>query len=199
LTTKAEYIAKIPEIAWRQTLPNPKCTALIVIDMQEYFRSMASGIIKTLASVISVCRKSGIPVIYTQHGHEDPKIDGGMLGQWWGELIIRKTPQWNFISEIRPESGDITIHKNRYSAFFNTDLQNKLQKLGINDLIITGVMTNLCCETTARDAFVRDYRVFFLADGTATNHEFYQICTLRNLAVGFAYILMCDEIINLVD
>jgi isochorismate hydrolase len=57
-------------------------------------------------------------------------------------------------------------------------------------------MTNLCCETTARNAFVRDFRVFFLADVTATAGDEYQFATLRNLAFGFAYILTCDEIID---
>jgi nicotinamidase-related amidase len=51
------------------------------------------------------------------------------------------------------------------------DLEKILRAKGIQDLIISGMMTNLCCETTARDAFMRDYRVFFLIDGTATGKE----------------------------
>jgi isochorismate hydrolase len=57
-------------------------------------------------------------------------------------------------------------------------------------------MTNLCCETTARDAFMRDYRVFFLIDGTATGKDDYQLATLKNLGFGFAHLMTCDELIQ---
>jgi isochorismate hydrolase len=57
-------------------------------------------------------------------------------------------------------------------------------------------MTNLCCETTAGDAFMRDYRVFFLIDGTATGKEDHQLATLKNLGFGFATLLTCEELIQ---
>jgi isochorismate hydrolase len=98
--------------------------------------------------------------------------------------------------EIAPLGEDKVVQKNRYSAFYGTDLEEHLRKLGVTDLLIAGVMTNLCCETTARDAFVRDFRVFFLADGTATATQDFQRATLRNLAFGFAYLVTCDQIIR---
>lgn len=170
--------------------------ALLVIDMQEYFRSMVTDIIPHVEMLISVCRDSKVTVVYTQHGHDDPEQDGGMLGQWWGELILTGTEGATIFPEIRPLPGEKLVVKNRYSAFHNTDLDEYLKSLGIKDVIISGVMTNLCCETTARDAFVRDFRVFFLADGTATAGKEYHLATLRNLAYGFAYILTCDELID---
>jgi nicotinamidase-related amidase len=91
----------------------------------------------------------------------------------------------------------MSLQKKRYSAFFQTDLEKFLQLKGIKDLIISGVMTNLCCETTARDAFMRDYRVFFLIDGTATGRSEFHIATLKNLGFGFAYLLTCDELIKM--
>jgi isochorismate hydrolase len=57
-------------------------------------------------------------------------------------------------------------------------------------------MTNLCCETTARDAFMRDYRVFFLIDGTATGKDDHQLATLKNLGFGFATLMTCDELVQ---
>ena len=84
----------------------------------------------------------------------------------------------------------------RYSAFYKTDLEQYLMSIGIKNVIIGGVMTNLCCETTARDAFVRDFRVFFLVDGTATVSKTYHFTTLRNLAYGFAYLKRCEEVIE---
>jgi isochorismate hydrolase len=76
------------------------------------------------------------------------------------------------------------------------DLEKILRAKGIQDLIISGVMTNLCCETTARDAFMRDYRVFFLIDGTAIGKEDHHLATLKNLGYGFAYLITCDELIE---
>jgi isochorismate hydrolase len=69
----------------------------------------------------------------------------------------------------------------------------------MKELIIGGVMTNLCCETTARDAFVHDYEVFFLKDGTATQNEEFQQATLLNLSFGFAQIVTCQEIYNVIN
>ena len=65
--------------------------ALLVIDMQEYFHSMAVNIIPNIKNLISAFRISNLPVIYTQHSHKNPAIDGGMLGEWWGDLIIKGT------------------------------------------------------------------------------------------------------------
>ncbi|UCE18244.1 MAG: isochorismatase family protein [Gemmatimonadota bacterium] len=193
---RQELLKLIPEATWRQALPSPDHTALLVVDMQEYFRSMVTDIIPDLDNLISVCRDSNIPVIYTQHGHEDPSQDGGMLGEWWGDLIIKGTRGAHILREIEPQPAEKIIAKNRYSAFYDTDLEHHLKTVGVKDLLVSGVMTNLCCETTARDAFVRDFRVFFLADGTATAGDDYHLATLRNLAFGFAYILTCDEIID---
>lgn len=91
--------------------------------------------------------------------------------------------------ELKPNSSDLIIDKNRYSAFQGKDLNDWLRKNGVEDLIISGVMTNLCCETTARDAFGYDYRVFFVADATATINEELHLATLKNLAYGFSYII----------
>jgi isochorismate hydrolase len=191
---RRELLKLIPEAKWRQAQLSIDQTALLVIDMQEYFRSMVTDIIPNLRGLISVCRDSGVPVIYTQHGHEDPPQDGGMLGEWWGDLILKGTESARILREIKPRSMEKIVAKNRYSAFYDTDLEHHLKTIGVKDLLISGVMTNLCCETTARDAFVRDFRVFFLADGTATAGNDYHLATLRNLAYGFAYILTCEEV-----
>ena len=97
---------------------------------------------------------------------------------------------------MKIHSKDKILPKKRYSAFFETDLEAFLRAKEIRDLIISGVMTNLCCETTAWDAFMRDYRVFFLIDGTATGIDEHHLATLKNLGFGFgfAYLMTCDEL-----
>lgn len=180
----------------RKVRVHPGQAALLAIDFQNYFHQMVQPILKNLFKVIQSCRQKGIPIIFTQHGHTDPSVDGGVLAQWWGELILYGTEDWKFLQEIKMESKDTILPKKRYSAFYETDLDSILRSKGVQDLIISGVMTNLCCETTARDAFMRDYRVFFLIDGTATGREDQHLATLKNLGYGFAFLLTCDELIQ---
>jgi isochorismate hydrolase len=171
--------------------------ALLAIDLQSYFHRIAQPVLKNILKTIQACRLQNIPVIFTQHGHTEPESDGGVLGEWWGELIISGTEDWKFLPEIKIDPKDTVIAKKRYSAFFRTDLDKILRSRKIRDLIISGVMTNLCCETTARDAFIRDYRVFFLIDGTAAGRSELHLATLKNLGFGFAYLLTCDELIQM--
>ena len=181
----------------RKAMVDPTHAALLVIDMQSYFRRIVRPILKNLLRVIETCRQKDVPVVFTQHGHTDPGSDGGVLAQWWGQVILHGTTDWKFLPEIKIESKDKILPKKRYSAFYETDLESFLQSKRIRDLIISGVMTNLCCETTARDAFMRDYRVFFLIDGTATGKDEHHLATLKNLGFGFAYLMTCDELIGM--
>jgi isochorismate hydrolase len=168
--------------------------ALLVIDIQNFFRRIVQPILENIQKVIRFCRQKNIPIIFSQHGHTDPSSDAGVLGEWWGQVVLRGTEDWKFLPEIRIEPEDTVLAKKRYSAFYQTDLENLLRSKGIRDLIISGVMTNLCCETTARDAFMRDYRVFFLIDGTATGKDDHHLATLKNLGFGFAYLITSDEL-----
>jgi len=151
----------------KKAVIDPTHAALLVIDIQNFFHRMVRPVMGNIQNVIQFCRQENIPIIFTQHGHTDPASDSGALGAWWGQVIHHGTKDWQFLPEVIVESKDIVLPKKRYSAFYETDLEKILQSKGIQDLIISGVMTNLCCETTARDAFMRDYRVFFLIDGTA--------------------------------
>lgn len=192
----SEIIETIPEAALREASVSGKHSALLIIDMQNYFEGIADSILTNLSKTIEACRKANVPVLYTQHGYENPDRDSGMLGQWWDDPIIVGTKNWEFIPQVAPHEDEKVIAKMRYSAFYKTDLEQYLMSIGIKNVIIGGVMTNLCCETTARDAFVRDFRVFFLVDGTASVSRVYHFTTLRNLAYGFAYLKRCDEIIE---
>jgi len=180
----------------RRARIDSKHSALLVIDLQTYFQQIVQPVLENIQKVIQFCRQKNIPIIFTQHGHTDAASDGGVLGEWWGQVILHGTKDWKFIPEMKIEIEDMVLQKKRYSAFFQTDLEKFLQSKGIKDLIISGVMTNLCCETTARDAFMRDYRVFFLIDGTATGKEDHHLATLKNLGYGFAYLITCDELIQ---
>ncbi len=184
-------------------------SALLVIDMQNDFLLPSAllfteggvAIIKNIKRLIDRCRKNKIPVIFTAHSHKNPKIDGGMTAKWWPDLMKKRALVFDkkgteIIKTLKPGPGEIVIHKRRYSAFYNTDLELILRGLGVEDLIITGVMTNICCESTARDAFFRDFRVFFVADATGASDENLHLGALRNLAYAFAYVTSTQEILK---
>ncbi|KAI3772576.1 hypothetical protein L6452_03765 [Arctium lappa] len=114
-----------------------------------------------------------------------------MLGEWWNnDLIMDGTPESMLMPELgRREEEEAVVEKNTYSAFRGTQLEERLREMGVEEVIVTGVMTNLCCETTAREAFVRGFRVFFSTDATATSSEDLHQATLKNMGYGFAYLV----------
>ncbi len=190
-----DYLARIAEWNIRPALPTADRCALMVIDMQEHFRFTAAAILENITALVQACRKCGMPVIFTRHGHRDPDVDGGMLGVWWSDLIRRGSPAWELLPELAPGDSGSIVDKNRYNAFAGTDLDDRLRADGVRELIVTGVLTNCCCETTARDAFVRDYRVFFVCDATATVSEELHLASLQNLAFGFAHVVSTTRLL----
>jgi ureidoacrylate peracid hydrolase len=102
----------------------------------------------------------------------------------------------DFFGALRPLPGEPIITKHRYSAFHNTDLDTVLRSHGIRTLVLAGVATNVCVETTAREGFVRDYYIVFLSDGTATYSAADQEATLRNIDRYFGQVVSITEVAN---
>ncbi len=183
---------------------NPGKSALLVIDMQRFFLDPSSpsftcgglALLPNIRKLIIAYRSRGIPVIYTRHVHHPGLLDAGIMGWWWQGMCLEGSPGSEVHPDIAPQSGEKEILKHRYSSFYNTDLETILRVLKVEDLVITGIMTNMCCESTARDAYFRDYRVFFLADGTGTITEEMHIASLLNLAFGFAWITTTNTILS---
>lgn len=176
--------------------PRKDRSALLLIDLQEYFRDLIQPVLPRLLTLCGEARGAGLPLFFTRHGHNSGDM-GGSLGEWWAGLIRENSPESCLLPELELRLEEPVIAKSRYSAFFKTDLETRLRRRGIEDVIIGGVMTNLCCETTARDAFIRDFRVFFLADGTSAANEIHQQASLVNLAYGFATLMTCGELCGL--
>ncbi|MFH1728157.1 MAG: isochorismatase family protein [Pseudomonadota bacterium] len=173
---------------------NPLKSVLLVIDMQNYFKSIIDPIIDSVKAVIDFAQEISIQTIYTKHGHVDPLKDAGMLYEWWDEHLLKSDDDFEIVKKLQPTLNDKIIEKNRYSAFLNTDLDLYLKGNNIKNLFISGVMTNCCCETTARDAFCRDYRVFFLEDCTNAPKKEMHSASILNLSYGFAYIVNSKNI-----
>ena len=177
--------------------------ALLVIDMQRYFleegaRGYCCGGVAVLSNVtrlIEHFRSKKRPVIYTRHAHKKDGSDLGILGKWWEEMPVDGTKEAEIDPRVSPLPGETVITKNRYSAFYNTGLFDILKRANVSEIVITGVMTNICCESTARDAFFRDLMVRFVADATGSVKEEMHIGTLLNLAYAFADVCTADELI----
>jgi nicotinamidase-related amidase len=139
-------------------------------------------------------RAAGRPVIFTRHVHHPDGLDAGIMGWWWEGMCVEGSPESEVHPDLAPLPGEKVVLKHRYSAFYDTDLETVLRCMKVEDLVITGLMTNLCCESTARDAYFRDHRVFFPADGSGSVDEELHVASLLNLAFGFAYVTTVDEI-----
>jgi len=111
-------------------------------------------------------------------------------------MCIEGSPESEIHPDIYPKSNEKVIFKHRYSAFYNTDLETVLRCQQVEDIVITGIMTNMCCESTARDAYYRDYRVFFPADGTGSITEEMHLASLLNLAFGFSWVTDVDTVVT---
>jgi bifunctional isochorismate lyase/aryl carrier protein len=178
----------------------PGQSVLLVLDMQRYFLDesshafvpSATSIVPRLKGLANAYARHGRPVVFTRH--MNTTNDAGMLSKWWSDVIVKDHPA----SEITPEfdlSRITVLGKTQYDAFFGTDLEKMLRRKGTTQVVICGVMTHLCCETTARSAFVRGFEVFFAVDGTATYDEQFHRATLLNLAHGFAVPVLTGDIL----
>jgi nicotinamidase-related amidase len=181
----------------------PRATALLVVDMQRYFLEPSSHaylpgaahIVPGLVSLATAFGESGLPVVFTRHLNTEE--DAGSLGTWWSDLIRVDDP----LSEITPEldtSVGIVLEKHQYDAFHGTELESMLEECGVTRVVVTGVATHLCCETTARSAFVRGFEVTFPVDGTATYDENHHLATLLNLSHGFATATRVQDLVDAV-
>ena len=184
----------------------PVHTALLVIDMQNDFCaagglvskdgrdiSAAQALGDRLPPFISAARTAGVLVVFVRCVYSSER--NPYLSDVWLEQAARKRKggytripvcadgSWegDYFGDVRPQPGDLVVTKHRYDAFHNTDLDLILRTNAIRTVILTGVVTNVCIETTARAAFVRDYYVVVPRDGAAAYVEEDHIATLSNI------------------
>ncbi len=178
-------------------------SALLVLDMQNFFLGRKSHafvpsarvILPIVRGLIEAFREAGRPVVFTRHSLL-AKENAGMMGRFWRDVVREGTPESAIVQELEPTGDDIVIRKSRYSAFFGTDLENALHKEHVSTLVLTGVITHLCCESTARDAFMRDFEVYAVADCMASWTEDLHLSSLKSLSDGFAIIVTAEDILD---
>lgn len=200
-------------------------TALVVVDMQNAFLSKggmfdlagfdmsgADKAIEVNQRVLAATRSAGVKVIYLQMTYRADLSDAGgpaspnyhkELGmvmmrdrpELAGTLITENTWDWQIVDELMPQPGDHVVAKSRYSGFWGTNLDSYLRSENIRYLLFTGVATNVCVESTARDAFFSEYWPILVED--AMNHsgpDFNRQATLWNFEHVFGWVTNADNL-----
>lgn len=190
-----------------------KRPALLVLDMQNEFLTSRGqmpvwggpSVIPRVQQVLTAFRKAALPVFFTRHLCIEPY-------RHQGELAVMKNicvPD-HFLAEgcygaelheaIQPQEHELVITKYRYSAFYDTPLNTLLKVNEVTDVIITGVATNICCETTAHDAYFRGFNIFFTVDGCGATDEKAHIASLKNIALAYGTLVTAvNSIINTIS
>lgn len=218
----AQRIAHKPILCGLDQKVVPAHTAAVVIDMQNDFVAdggmmgtegwsleLAQKMARQLPPFLETARTAGVRVIFvrniysTEHNH--------YLSDVWMEQAARKRPggyitipgcaagSWgaDYYEDVRPRPGDAVVTKHRYSAFINTDLDIILRANGIRTVVLTGVSTNCCVESTARDAFMRDYYVVLVEDATASYAENFHRGALQTIDALFGEVTTTGALANI--
>ena len=197
----------------------PVHAALVVIDMQNDFCAVGSMVSKggrdvagvgnmaeRLPGLIDSARHAGLLVIFVRSILSSDR--NNYLSDVWIEQAARKQGggytdfsvcsegSWeaDYYEKVRPQEGDVVVTKHRYSAFYNTDLDTILRANGIRTVVLSGVSTNVCVETAARDAFNRDYYVVVVGDGSAAYSTEEHEGTLKNIDRFFGEITSIQDL-----
>jgi ureidoacrylate peracid hydrolase len=204
-------VARRGRFHWFDSL-DPKRTALVVIDMQSTFCEpgapgevpAARGIIEPINNVTRGLRAMGVPVIWVVHannqyaGHSDWEI--------FFTYIVADQVRQRTIESLAPgrqqvwrgleqANSDITVVKNRYSALTqgSSQLERVLRNLGVDTVLIAGTKTNVCCESTARDAMMLDFKVVMLTDCCAALSDDEHRATLETMIQQFGDVMTGPE------
>jgi ureidoacrylate peracid hydrolase len=205
-------------------------SALVVVDMQNAFASKggvfdlagidiskAAEVTDVIRRILEGARKAGIAVIYLQMGYrEDLSDSGGPDSPNWRKelalILMRKHPElkgkvltestWDFaiVDELEPHPDDIIVVKSRYSGFAGTKLDHLLRSRQIRFLFFSGMATNVCVESTLRDAFVLDYWPILVTDATMqAGPAFLQQATVQNVENHFGWTLTSQEFLRSIN
>ena len=198
---------------------DPQTTAVVVIDMQNAYASPggyldlagfdisgAPAVIRNIKGVLETARGAGMPVIYLQNGWDADYVEAGGEGSpnWHksnalktmrerpelaGKLLARGGWDYELVDDLKPQAGDIVLHKTRYSGFFNSQLDSALRSRGVRTIVFVGIATNVCVESTLRDGFMLEYFGVVLEDAThQAGPEFLQQAALYNIEKFFGWV-----------
>lgn len=190
---------------------DPEKCALVVIDMQNSFVEEGAvfeaprgrEIIPAINQLIEHARSAGIPVIWTQSDHSPP--GGGLILERYP--VIKNTHElWlgdrshDLYEEVTPPiEGEHRVVKHKYDAFFDTDLDTSLKNLGKDTIILVGVASEVCCESTARTGFFKEYKVVMPRDATAAFRPELHDVTCDRIDALFGRVMSTKELLAILE
>jgi bifunctional isochorismate lyase/aryl carrier protein len=158
-------------VSWR---PRPDRAVVLVHDMQRYFlRFLTAGssplneLLAHTARLVTAARAAGVPVMYTAQPGGMSRGERGLLHDFWGPGMSSDEDDRGIADDVAPEPGDTVLTKWRYSAFYRSDLEERMRRFGRDQLLVCGVYAHVGCLVTACDAFTRDIQAFLVADAVA--------------------------------
>lgn len=184
---------------------NPDATGLLVIDMQNDFVSPSAPlatpngltIVPTIASLARQCRLANMPIIYSMEMHRPGLEDFGIEGFFEVPHCLEGTEGCEIVEGLQPADGDhVVTSKRRYDAFLGTELDLLLRCLGVENLLITGVCTDICVTSTVQHARNLDYRCFVVSDAVDGTSAERHSAALLNLPHVWAYVGDSQEASN---
>ena len=188
---------------------DPALAALIVVDVQNYYchpegpakwddPARCREAVANIHRLIEAARRAGVPVIYLRNWHEDCTDSEAWATRGGRSTAGLRASTWEADwYEVQPAPGEPVVNKHRYSGFAGTRLEAILHTLGRSSLIMAGVASNVCVESTARDAVFHDYHVVFTSDATATpNGETLHQATLDNMRLHFGIVSSTDQVLD---
>lgn len=190
----------------------PETTALVVVDMQNGFMLPEVGhapcreaheIVPNINLLASAVRAAGGAVVWIQTAYTDETLTSwstlyGMVGPGGTEKRRRSLSPggkgYELFAGLKVEPQDLVVVKNRYSAFIqgSSDLETMLRSRGLDTLLITGTVTNVCCESTARDAMMLNFKTIMVTDGNAANTDDDHNAALSNFYLTFGDIMSTE-------
>ncbi len=195
---------------------SPKQTALLVVDMQNYFMApgqqletpVAREIVPNVNRLAGALRDAGGTIVWirnrTPEGSslEWPSYSSRYSPEKWSIRDAAMKPDafgFEFWPELDMRDGDLEVVKTRFSAFIqgSSDIRAQLAPLGVDTVFVTGVATNICCESTARDAMMLNYHVAMISDGCAAPTDELHAATLTGFHQFFGDVLETDEAVAL--
>jgi ureidoacrylate peracid hydrolase len=150
--------------------------------------------------LIEAARTAGVPIIYLTYVYRPDYADGGVLIQDINpafkdvRYVVDGTWDAEIVDELKPQDGDFIVKKSRYSGFHATQLETILRSLKVDKLVICGVTTHFCVECTARDAHMRDYRVWIPSDATDEVNAIWKQTALTSFAYGFGWVVTVEDV-----
>jgi ureidoacrylate peracid hydrolase len=187
-------------------------TALVVIDMQNGFLepggsmaqvgfdvSMCRGAVPGCRRLVDAAHQAQVPVIFTRYVYQPGYLDGGLLTELVPQLRdvgALASGSWDaaIVDDLTPAEHDSVIDKSRYSAFYGTRLEPLLTSLQVRSLVMCGVTTNMCVETSARDASQRDYRTYVVSDATGEVDQARHEHALQTIGFGFGWVTTTADV-----